>query len=152
MKNSRAGQENRISTTGFGRVGLETVKAPLKPQETPENAAGKANPQPPIQPVSERFPALEEREIILTFFAPEAREVTVAGNFNNWRPDATPLKNTGAGKWVVRLMLRSGQYEYRFVVDGRWSEDPRASQRVANPYGDFNSVLIVPLAVRTSIL
>jgi hypothetical protein len=50
------------------------------------------------------------------------------------------------------LMLRSGQYEYRFVVDGRWSEDPRASQRVANPYGDFNSVLIVPLAVRTSIL
>src|ERR1017187_284286 len=152
MKNSRAGQENRIPTTGFGRVGLETVKAPLKPQETPENAAGKANPQPPIQPVSERFPALEEREIILTFFAPEAREVTVAGNFNNWRPDATPLKNTGAGKWVVRMMLRSGQYEYRFVVDGRWSEEIGASQRVANPYGGFNSGLMGPLSVTASIL
>jgi hypothetical protein len=37
-------------------------------------------------------------------------------------------------------------------VDGRWSEDPGASQRVANPYGDFNSVLVVPLAVRMSIL
>jgi hypothetical protein len=78
--------------------------------------------------------------------------VNVAGNFNNWRPDATPLKNTGDKEWVVRLMLRSGQYEYRFVVDGRWSEDPGASQRVANPYGDFNSVLVVPLAVRMSIL
>ena len=110
------------------------------------------NPQPPVQPVSERFPALEEQEIILTFFAPEAREVNVAGNFNGWRPETTPLKNTGAGKWVVRLMLRSGQYEYRFVVDGRWREDPRASQRVANPYGGFNSVLMMPLAVRTSIL
>jgi 1,4-alpha-glucan branching enzyme len=105
-----------------------------------------------IQPVSERFPALEEQEMILTFLAPEARQVNVAGHFNGWRPDVTPLKNTGAGKWVVRLMLRSGQYEYRFVVDGCWSEDPRASQRVANLYGGFNSVLLVPLAVKTSIL
>jgi len=145
-------QENRIATTGFGRAGLETAEAPLKPEETPGSAARKVNRQPPIQPVSERFPALEEREIILAFFAPEAREVNVAGNFNGWRPDATPLKNTGAGEWVVRLMFRSGQYEYRFVVDGRWSEDPRASQRAANPYGGFNSVLMVPLEVRTSIL
>jgi hypothetical protein len=152
MKNSRVSRENRIAATGFGRVGLETVEAPLKPKATPESAAGKVNLQSPIQPVSERFPALEEQEIILTFFAPEARKVNVAGNFNNWRPEATPLKNTGAGEWVVCLRLRSGQYEYRFVVDGRWSEDPGASQRVANPYGSFNSVLRVPLEVRTSIL
>ena len=49
-------------------------------------------------------------------------------------------------------MLRSGQYEYRFVVDGRWIEDPGASQRVASPYGGFNSILKLPLEVRTSIL
>ena len=152
MKNSRVSRENRISTTGFGRVGLETVESRPNYKETPESAAGKVNPQPTIQPVSERFPALEEQEVILTFFAMEAREVNVAGNFNSWRPDTTPLKNNGAGKWVVRMMLRSGQYEYRFVVDGRWSEDPRASQHVANPFGEFNSVLVVPLAVRTSIL
>jgi AMP-activated protein kinase-like protein len=152
MKISRANRESGNSTTGFGRVGLETVDAPLKPNETPGSADGKVNPQPTIQPVSERFPALEEQEITLTFFAPEAREVNVAGNFNGWRPDATPLKTTGAGKWVTRLMLRSGQYEYRFLVDGRWNEDPGASQHMANPYGGFNSVLMVPLAVRTSIL
>ena len=56
-----------------------------------------------IQPVSERFPALEEQEIILTLFDPEAREVMVVGNFNSWRPDATPLINTGAGKWAVGI-------------------------------------------------
>ncbi|MFZ0825861.1 MAG: isoamylase early set domain-containing protein [Verrucomicrobiia bacterium] len=89
---------------------------------------------------------------MLTFVAPEASKVNVAGNFNDWRPEATPLKKTGTGEWAVRLMLRSGQYEYRFVTDGRWSEDPRASQRVANPAGGFNSVLLVPLAVRTSFL
>jgi 1,4-alpha-glucan branching enzyme len=79
---------------------------------------------PPIQPVSARFPALEEQEATLTYFDPEAGGVNLAGNFNGWRPEATPLKNAGAGKWVVRLMLRSGQYEYRVVVDGRWIEDP----------------------------
>jgi len=152
MKNSRASEENKIGTGGFGRVGLETVGALLKPRETPVNAAVKVHPPTSLQPVSERFPALEEQEIILTLFAPKAREVNVAGNFNGWHPDATPLKNMGAGKWAVRLMLRSGQYEYRFVVGGRWSEDPRADQRVANPYGGFNSVFLVPLDVRTSIL
>jgi hypothetical protein len=111
----------------------------------------KVNPQPPLQPVSERFAALEEREMILTFFAPEGREVHVAGDFNGWRPEVTPLKNTGAGEWTVRLKLRSGQYEYRFVVDGRWREDPLAFQRVANPYGNFNCVLRVPPAVRTFV-
>jgi 1,4-alpha-glucan branching enzyme len=95
---------------------------------------------------------LEEQEIILAFFDPKATEVNVAGNFNNWSPTATPLKDTGAGKWVVRLMLRSGQYEYRFLVDGRWSEDPQAVQRAANPHGGSNSVFTVPLAVKTSIL
>src|ERR1035438_4397783 len=123
MKNSHVSRENRITTTGFGQVGLEAVEAPLKPKATPGSAGGKVSPQPPIQPVSERFPALEEQEIILTFFALGAREVNVAGNFNGWRPEATPLKNTGTGDWVARLMFRSGQYEYRFVVDGRWIED-----------------------------
>jgi 1,4-alpha-glucan branching enzyme len=105
-----------------------------------------------IQPVSERFPALEKQEVVLTFLDPQATTVHVAGNFNNWREDASPLKNTGDGKWVARLMLRSGQYEYRFVVDGRWIEDPVATERLPNPHGGFNSVLTVPLAVKTSIL
>jgi 1,4-alpha-glucan branching enzyme len=136
-----------------GAAAAETTTQPVvaknaKPQRPSEDAA---KVKLAIQPISERFPALEEQEITLTYFAPLAMEVNVAGNFNGWRPDAAPLKNTGAGEWVVRLMLSSGQYEYRFVVDGRWIEDPQA-QRMANPHGGFNSVLTVPLSVRTSIL
>ena len=152
MKHSRISHDNRISATGSRRTGVETGKALRKPEETHETAAGQVDPPPAVQPVSERFPALEEQEIDFTVLAPEAREVSVVGCFNGWRPNATPLKSTGDGEWAVRLMLRSGQYEYRFAVDGRWSEDPRASQHVANPFGEFNSVLVVPLAARTSIL
>ncbi|MGD0905828.1 MAG: isoamylase early set domain-containing protein [Terracidiphilus sp.] len=152
MKTPRVRQENKISARDFGQEHLETVGARLQAKEMAECIAVEINPQHLIQPVSKRFPALEEQEIILTLLDPAARQVNLAGNFNGWRPETTPMKNTGAGKWVVRLMLRSGQYEYRFVVDGRWIEDPGASQRVASPYGGFNSILKLPLEVRTSIL
>lgn len=112
----------------------------------------KVNPYPPNQPVAERFPALEEQEIVLEFVSQTAREVKVAGEFNDWRPESTPLIKAKDGEWVVRLMLRAGEYEYRLVVDGQWIEDPEADQRAANPHGGFNSVLRVPLEVRTSIL
>ncbi len=106
----------------------------------------------PIQPVSERFPALEEQEITFTYYAPDARAVRLAGTFNGWHPEANPLERLGSGAWAARLMLRSGQYEYRFVEDGIWTEDPGAPRSAANPYGEFNSVLMVGLADRTDLL
>jgi hypothetical protein len=152
MQDPTVNPKQRVFVMDSGRVRLGTLQAPLKAKHLPERAAGAGNPRPQFQPVAERFPALEEQEIVLTLFAPEAREVTIAGSFNSWCPDATPMKRSGAGNWVVRLMLRSGQYEYRFVVDGLWSREPDASQRLDRPNGEPNSVLLVPLEVRTSIL
>ena len=108
--------------------------------------------QPARQPVSERFPALEEQEIVFSLLAPEAGSVFVVGEFNGWCIGATPLSNTGLGSWGATVMLRSGIYEYRFVVDGRWCEDPDESRHVPNSLGSYNSVLGVPLALRTSLL
>ena len=73
-----------------------------------------------------------------------ARKVCVAGNFNNWRPEATEMIPTGGGKWAKELRLQPGTYEYRFVVDGEWTTDPMASGTVPNPFGDLNSLLAVP--------
>ena len=84
-------------------------------------------PPPIIQPISERFPALEEQEVGLTLYAPDAKIVQVAGSFNGWRPEVSPLEPTGSGAWSAQLLLKSGQYEYRFVVDGVWTDDPQAT-------------------------
>jgi 1,4-alpha-glucan branching enzyme len=108
--------------------------------------------RPPIQPIAERFPALEEQEVVLTFIAPGAKAVQIAGTFNGWRPEANALVQTGPEEWTARLVLKSGQYEYRFVVDGVWSDDPQAVQTAANPYGGLNSVLQVGLDDRTDLL
>lgn len=74
---------------------------------------------------------------------PGARLVCIAGAFNDWHPGATEMIDLGAGHWVKDLKLPPGVYEYRFVVDGVWCEDPHAMAHVANPFGGRNSVVQV---------
>lgn len=52
----------------------------------------------------------------------------------------------GDGRWVKQLALLPGHYEYRFVVDGQWMDDPKAQACVSNPHGGVNAVLVVPVS------
>lgn len=79
----------------------------------------------------------------LEFTNPSATKVCLAGTFNEWRPEATPMVSLGNGRWVKQLALPPGQYEYRLVVDGEWMCDPSARTTKPNPFGGFNSVLKV---------
>jgi len=74
--------------------------------------------------------------------APDAREVTLAGTFNQWDAHATPLIRSGpTGVWTATLTLPAGQHQYAFVVDGvRWVPDPGAPA-VNDGFGRRNSVL-----------
>lgn len=82
--------------------------------------------------------------IRLELIRPQAREVFVAGSFNDWQPTAMPLTSVGDDKWVVELSLPPGRYEYRFVADGEWVDDPNAKEVVPNPHGGANALLVVP--------
>ena len=79
----------------------------------------------------------------LEFIHPDAREVFVAGSFNDWSPTATPMIAAGDGRWVKKLVLPLGRHEYRFVVDGQWVDDPKANELVPNPHGGQNAVLVI---------
>ena len=72
-----------------------------------------------------------------------ATKIAIAGTFNDWRPEATPMIPVGGGRWVKELALPPGDYEYRLVVDGAWMPDPQAKETVPNPFGEMNSVLKV---------
>jgi len=56
-----------------------------------------------------------------------ARDVCIAGEFNNWKPGETHLKHVSDG-WQLSCILPAGNYGYKFIVDGNWMRDP------ANPY------------------
>lgn len=72
----------------------------------------------------------------------DAQSVCVAGTFNGWDPSKTPLRREGAD-WVAAISLPRGVYEYRFIVDGVWMNDPGAATSAPNPFGGVNSVLTI---------
>lgn len=73
--------------------------------------------------------------------APAAEKVFLMGDFNNWDPKAHPMKNDGNGFWTKSLFIPSGKYEYKFIIDGNWIEDPENTQTCPNCFGTLNSVL-----------
>lgn len=84
-----------------------------------------------------------KRRINFQFYAPEAREIYLCGSFNDWNPTARPLKLQKDGKWKTTVTLEPGVYEYRFVVDGSWQNDPQCAEKCGNDFGGENSLLKV---------
>lgn len=76
-------------------------------------------------------------------FAPDAQEVFLVGEFNNWDSASAKMRRFKDGTCKKSVLLKPGRYEYRFLVDGQWWTDPDNGQRTANPYGGENSVIII---------
>ena len=79
----------------------------------------------------------------IEFHHEQAQAVFIAGSFNDWNPNTTPMSALDKGRWGKELVLPLGRYEYLLVVDGTWVCDPSAPKQVPNPHGGHNSVLIV---------
>ena len=85
-----------------------------------------------------------------TCHAPEAKAAFLAGTFNDWKPESTPMTKDAEGNWSVALDLKPGRYEYKFVVDGAWCCGPGhegdhqgCQECVPNPFGTKNRVIEV---------
>jgi chromosome partitioning protein len=82
--------------------------------------------------------------VVFVTLYPRAHSVEIAGDFNNWQPQNTPMEKVGSsGVWQTKLKLPAGKYRYRLVVDGQWQQDPYNEHSEVNPYGDYNSILEV---------
>lgn len=80
--------------------------------------------------------------IVFVTLYPRAKNVQVAGDFNNWKPQETPMQKVGdSGVWQTQLKLPVGRYRYRLVVDGQWQQDPYNELTEMNPFGEYNSVV-----------
>jgi len=70
--------------------------------------------------------------------------VSVAGEFNGWSYDATPMRRGADGVWTVDFELPKGRYLYKFVIDGnQWLADPKNKLTESDGYGGENSVLLL---------
>jgi 1,4-alpha-glucan branching enzyme len=84
---------------------------------------------------------LNVKEVEFSFYAPEAREVFLTGAFNRWDTRSLPMRKDEEGIWKRMVELSPGSYEFKFFVDGAWSEDLTGVQLVPNPFGTQNYVI-----------
>jgi 1,4-alpha-glucan branching enzyme len=74
---------------------------------------------------------------------PAAKSVYVAGDFNEWNATANPMEKDSSGVWIATVPLKPGKYQYKFVVDGNWKQDPLNSETADDTFGGRNSVKTV---------
>ena len=73
----------------------------------------------------------------------EAEDVVVLGEFNNWSPEAHPLKKGKKGGFSTTVSLEAGQtYRFRYLLDrNRWLNDPEADNFIPKQFGTQDSVI-----------
>ncbi|MCB9294124.1 MAG: hypothetical protein H6559_13540 [Lewinellaceae bacterium] len=72
----------------------------------------------------------------------DAKRVILSGSFNGWDEQAFSMDKVEGG-WATRLQLDAGRYEYKFIVDGQWMEDPNNPDKRKNEHDTYNSILYV---------
>ena len=88
-------------------------------------------------------PMNKKVDIEFVYDAPQAKKVSVAGNFNNWDPNAAPMKKNKLGQWKTTVSLIPGRYEYKYFADGSWVTDPQCQEVIANDKGTTNCAIRV---------
>lgn len=81
------------------------------------------------------------KEKTFTYFAPDAQQVHVVGDFNSWTTNKDSVLQKGEdGTWEKRVYLVPGRYRYKFIIDGLYYEDPENPEKEPNPFGNSDSV------------
>ncbi len=92
-------------------------------------------------------PLEPSREVVVRYRDPAANDVRIAGDFNGWVPDKgvrSLIESDGETRvWTKILRLPPGTYQYRYVVDGEWRDDPENPERELSAAVGRNSVLVV---------
>jgi len=76
--------------------------------------------------------------------APQAKTVSLVGDFNQWNPAAHPMKQMADRSWLVTVELKHGHHRYAFLVDGVLTLDPHAQGITRNDKGE--RVCLVPVS------
>jgi 1,4-alpha-glucan branching enzyme len=76
-------------------------------------------------------------------YKPDARMISLVGDFNNWNPENDLMKRERNGVWRLQKKLRKGNYRYKYLVDGAWSVDTFNSSTSRDDLGKLCSRLMV---------
>jgi hypothetical protein len=141
---SRASQGPAPQKAPVAAIASKPVPAPAVPvRQPPAQSAPPKSPETAVAGQAHKPTAIKTVNVIFALLEPEAKLVSLCGDFNGWASHATPMKRHGDGHWETTVALAPGRYQYKFVVDGEWIADPAAQKSVPNEHGSLNSVIEV---------
>jgi 1,4-alpha-glucan branching enzyme len=83
------------------------------------------------RPTARPYSAKSMAKPVNFYFAkPDARAVSLIGDFNNWNPNSLPMQRRVDGWWFIQVPLTHGHHQYLFLVDGSPTLDPKATGTV----------------------
>jgi 1,4-alpha-glucan branching enzyme len=76
--------------------------------------------------------------------APDAKGVSLVGDFNDWNIYASPMKKQKDGAFKVTLTLASDQeFQYRYLIDETsWENDWDADKYVRSAFGNCDNSVV----------
>jgi len=124
---------------------FKSIKSYSSAQTLPVGAACNTCWRAESQMVLHKGEQMAKTKVQFQIDAPEAQEVFLAGDFNDWDGESIRLtrkRGKYKGRFATALSLEPGQFEYKFLIDGNWICDPDKG-RVPNVFGTDNSLLNV---------
>ena len=131
-------REGASNTTATTTATTPTATAPTATAPTPAAATGNLR----LATVGRT----EDTPVAVAFALrrPEARRVSLVGDFDEWSPAAVPMRRAADGTWTTTVTLAPGRHAYAFVVDDTvWVTDPSALVVRDPDYGRDHSVIVV---------
>ena len=117
---------NRTSPTDLIR--------PLDMQTAPDKTGLQYTEQ--ASPLNRYSPKKMVKPVNFICLAPNASQVCLIGDFNNWDPGSHPMKRQPDGAWFIQVLLNHGHHHYQFLVDGKPTLDPAAYGIARNLFGE----------------
>jgi 1,4-alpha-glucan branching enzyme len=74
-----------------------------------------------------------------------ADRVFLVGDFNRWDERSHPMRKTKGRNFELEVKIPPGRYQFKYLVDGIWWNDPDAEEYVDNFWGSEDSVIQVDL-------
>jgi 1,4-alpha-glucan branching enzyme len=85
----------------------------------------------------------KSRQIHFKYNNCKASSVLLVGDFNSWGQKKLAMKKIDEGTYRKSLLLPPGTYEYKFLVDGQWVNDPSNELTLVNCFGTTNNIIHV---------
>jgi hypothetical protein len=137
-------------------AGADALRTPAPPAPAEQPPVPAKAPSKPLTPLAALWPdqvpskgesrpsqAPKTLSVRFALHKPDAKGVSLCGEFNGWSPNATSMKRHNDGHWETTVALAPGRYQYKFLADGDWLLDPAAQKNVPNEHGSLNSVIEV---------